>query len=174
MTEEYVLRLQKSLTQLKEKKNGKMSGIKLGEYLTEDDDHLMVFEGVTEEVHFVSDFCPKWKMLMKKMVMIQIHRNLYRHPFIDFNRGRAPSGKIFVPNSRKGVFNKQINKYMVKIRYQFHYTFPPYSKSCPPRWADTTATPVFNQFSPSGEFFEAFHQKLMIISCIILYANLFS
>ncbi|GBM16105.1 hypothetical protein AVEN_163137-1 [Araneus ventricosus] len=46
-TEECVLSLQKSLTQLEEK-CGKMSGINVEEYLTANDD-LMVFSGVTEE-----------------------------------------------------------------------------------------------------------------------------
>ncbi|GBM63759.1 hypothetical protein AVEN_43371-1 [Araneus ventricosus] len=67
--EEYVLSLQKSLTQLEEK-SGKMSGINVGEYLTAYDD-LMVYADVTGE-KITKKSQTKWKMML-----IQVHRNLY-------------------------------------------------------------------------------------------------
>ncbi|GBO26146.1 hypothetical protein AVEN_92972-1 [Araneus ventricosus] len=72
---ECVLSLQKSLTVLEEK-SGKVSGINVEESLTADDD-LMFFEGVRYrwEKIFRPKSQTKWKMMIKRTMMIQINRN---------------------------------------------------------------------------------------------------
>ncbi|GBN13722.1 hypothetical protein AVEN_60065-1 [Araneus ventricosus] len=75
---ECFLSLQKSLTQLYEKKVAKMSGINVEEYLTADDD-LVVFAGVAEEdiLSEITDEIENDDEWDDDDDDIQMHRHLY-------------------------------------------------------------------------------------------------
>ncbi|GBM83068.1 hypothetical protein AVEN_38058-1 [Araneus ventricosus] len=93
--EEWVLSLRKSLTELEEK-SGKMSGITVEEYVTADELRwsLWFLQELLKKT-FCLKSLTKWKLMIKRtMMMIQIHRNLYLHPWNTFNQF-SPYGHFF-------------------------------------------------------------------------------